>query len=1208
MNWTEQQQTAIDARGSSFVVSAAAGSGKTAVLTERLVQLLSDKESGVRADRIAAVTFTNASASDLKKKLDKRFRQLINDYPSEPFLLRQQVLLQSAKISTINAFCFDILRDNITDQGITSGFGVLEETDEKVIKAQAMDELFDMYSREKYETISYLYDKFCLNDHQPLVDTILGADNFLSSVAMGEKWLDKAISEYKNEFVESVYFEPFFEDICKKLREAVRLAQENLSLINDIFSDMTVKPAQKSLLQAQEDLLRTESILTLAENRRFPDDEEIAYGASFGTLVQVRGNVQHNAALRDIFKKRRDKIKKIIGSVIPSFSSAPQDFSESGRVAEFLCEAVKDFRKIVWEKKCAKNAISFDDGERLLLELLADIDSEGNIVRTEAAERISEFYDIILVDEYQDSNNKQDLIFKLISKGFRIDEKGRAVYGTNAFVVGDVKQSIYRFRQANPKNFLEAVDSSEEYTPESNAPNKFILLNKNFRSSPEVVDFVNFVFGRLMTRTCGECDYTDAEKLYFGAGEYGGDGHEERLTRINLIDTDSNAYSDESIENIEAEMTADKIADMLRRRVQVTENDGSKRDCTFGDFCVLVRTNPAAAVYAKALEKRGIPVKGSDEKGYLKSREISVLTNLLRIIANPLKDVPLASVMVSPMYPFEMKDLAILRTKDKNLSLYSLVRAAADREFSDVEEELCSRCREFVESIAGFRLNAVTMTVSELINHIYDTTDFISVMQQYTDGEKKRANLRLLIHYAQSYEKSSAVDGTGGLSGFVAHLDRVLERDDFYQGKGAADSGDHVVVQTLHKSKGLEYPFVIIAEAGRGFEYDSDVIMCSDDGRMGFVLCEKKYLRRYKTFQQTMLSSEGKRDTRSEELRLLYVGLTRAKQQLFINLRCGSNEKTKLKSLIEECVVCGSDISSLAESAESFADWFWLALMMHGDFAAIVDALELDIGQFGLPSFDCDEKIFDFEICDGKEKIEFKAEEVISEKADPELVDKITKMFDSKYDRTLSETPAKLSVTQIVKKFGENEQLDLRLKRPKFISESRNMTGSERGTAIHTFFQYCSFENAIADTTAEITRLTENGFLTKAQAECISVEKIRAFFATELYKRICSADHIEREKKFTVAVAELNISDSVFDRLRSSDGMIKGIIDLMYEDMDGIVIVDYKSDRGMKEDELRERYRRQLEIYKSALELTTGKKVIGLSLYSIELEKEIVIM
>ncbi len=1206
MEWTKQQETAIYARNSSFIVSAAAGSGKTAVLTERLVELLADEKNQIRADRIAAVTFTNAAASELKKKLDRRFRQLISDRPGEQYLLQQQVLLQSAAIATINSFCFDLLRDNISEQGITSGFGILDENDEKVIRSQAMDELLDLYSSEEYEKLSYLYDKFCINDQQPLIDAIYSTDRFLSSTAAGEKWLDIAVDEYKKDFRDSVYFEAFFEDMSSRLREILRLAEENIKTAADIFYNPDIPQAEKLKNQAAEDWSRVSEFLTLAENRRFPDDEAVEYSTSFSRMVTIRSSTEHNSALKDVYKARRDKIKEEINKIMPCFVSAPRDFEESGKVAELLAEAVKRFRSIVWEKKCAKNSISFDDGERLVLELLSDYDSSGRIVQSEAAKRISEYYDVILVDEYQDSNNKQDLIFKLISKGFSTDGQGRPMYGRNAFVVGDVKQSIYRFRLANPKNFIEVMESAERYTEESEADNKSILLNRNFRSSPQVIDFVNFMFGMLMTRNCGEVDYAEDEKLYFGAVQYKNDSGENRLTRINFINTDSEAVEDiDEDESFEAEITADKIAEMLQNGTEVTERDGTSRKCTPKDFCILVRTNPAANLYAKALEKRGIEAKGSEEKGYLKSREIAVLTDLLRIIANPLKDIPLASVMVSPMYPFDISDIAVLRTYDKKKPLFALVRAAANGELEGLAVDLSVRCSEFLESVDGFRLNSVTMTIAELINSIYDTTDFVSVMQQYTNGEKKRANLRLLIQYAKNYEAAS--EG-GGLSGFVAHIDRVLESGDYEQGKVSAESGDYVTVQTMHKSKGLEYPFVFIAELGYAFRYDSERVMCSDDGRIGFILCDKSLLRRYRTFQQVMLSEEAQREIRSEELRLLYVALTRAKQQLFINLRCGSKEKKRIAELMEKCVVNGSDIKQLAENSRTFSDWFWLCLMMHSKFPDIAEKIGLEAGTFGFPSHDRDDRLFEYRLCEESEVSEIKAEEKTAETADEEMIQQLREMFRHSYDRTLSETPSKLSVTQISKKFTETEDYDFKLKRPAFLSEKGMLTGAERGTAIHTFFQYCSFENAAENPEDEVDRLTEKGFLTRAQADSISIKKVLAFFRSGLYERICRSKNVQREKKFTVAAAHLAISDFVFDRLRDSDGMIKGIIDLMFEEDDGIVIVDYKSDRFTNEEQLRQRYEKQLEIYKAAIELTTGKKVKGLLLYSIEMRKEIVIL
>ncbi|MCM1530253.1 MAG: UvrD-helicase domain-containing protein [Alistipes sp.] len=1209
MNWTEQQKDAIDARNSSIIVSAAAGSGKTAVLTERLVQLLADPGSGVRGDRLIVVTFTNDAAAEMKGRLDSKLRSMINTAEDKSYLLKQQVLLQSAKISTINSFCFELLRDNITDQGITSGFGVLEDTDLKIIQAKAMEELFDYYSEYEYEKISYLYDRFCLNEQQPLENAIIAVDNFLCSVTIGEEWLDKIIAEYRKPFCESVYYNALFESKLNDIQLAVQLAEDNFKALNDIFPDQSTKQAKENYEQAAVDLERAETLLRLAERHEIPSDAERNFIVGFETMKPARGN--YNKAARALFTERRKTFKSILQNAAPAFCSAEADYLECGEVTELLAEAVRKFRQLVWEQKCEKNAISFDDGERLALELLMAYDENGNICQSEVAKRTAEQYDIIMIDEYQDSSNKEDLIFKLLSKNYKLDKNGEPMYGDNAFVVGDVKQSIYGFRLANPENFVYVRSISEPYSSDSRSSNKAITLGKNFRSSREVIDFVNFIFTGIMTRDCGDIDYNGDECLYYGADQYSQPHNDDRRAQLNLIDAD--AIAEESGETSksyspEAEVTAGIIAEMLRKGYPVVQSDGSIRPCEPKDFSILVRKNNLAKAYAEAIEKRGIQAKGTEEKGYLRSQEIAVLTDLLRIIANPLQDVPMAAVLVSPMYEFRNSDLAYIKMFGKKTPFYVTMKSAAEGSIDGFDPIIASRCRVFLEDIDRFRLNSVTMSIGELISCIYDDTDYIAVMQQYSDGEKKRANLRMLIQYAAGYEKNAASYGSGGLSGFLRHIDRILESGDYEQGKVAAASGNYVTVQTLHGSKGLEYPFVFIAETSVGFKFDDKAVACSDDGRIGYVLYDKKIFRKYRTFQQTLLTEEQALATRSEEMRLLYVGLTRAKQKLFVNLNCGERAMKQALSLVDECVVNGGRIKELVSKAKCFADWFWLCMMTQADFPEILDELGLYSGEFGLPAPDRDDEVFTFRVFREQQSEESaESEEEAAAEADDELVNELLELIHSDYDRTYSEIAAKLSVTQIAKKEAETQPFDLTLSRPRFISESGKMTGAERGTAIHTFFQYCSFENAIDDPAAEIERLRQLGYLTAAQADSIPVEKITPFFGSSVYRKLMSAKSYQRELKFTVAAAELDIDDEIVKKFMGTDVMIKGIVDLMYEEEDGIVIVDYKSDRGVSANALRERYRKQLEIYKAALELTTGKRVKGLSLYSIELEQEIVI-
>lgn len=1236
MNYTDQQKDAINARNSSIIVSAAAGSGKTAVLTERLLQLIrmpTDGQKGVSADKIIVVTFTNDAANEMKSRLDTKLRELINNVSDEEreYLLKQQILLQNSKISTIDSFCFELLRDNITEQGITSGFDILDDTANDVIKSQAMEELLDFYSKDKeseeYKDISALYDYFCMKDYKPLTKVIMYVDEFLSSVALAEDWLTKTEDEYKKDFQQSVYYKQFFESVSKQANSILNEFKKNMKRIEQIFPDMNESSAKNHKTQAEEELAKVQYLVQLIKDRKFPTADDREYMKKFKKLESKPKNIVFNEAIREIYSKKRISLKEKFTPIVDSMDKVKDNFNETAQVVALLFKVIRKYREIVWEKKCSKNALSFDDGERLALELLIEKDENGRICQSEIAKRIADLYDVIMIDEYQDSNNKQDLIFKLISKNFKYDSDGNPMYGDNVFLVGDVKQSIYGFRLANPKNFIDVMQKSKSYPDSGNSKNQSIFLNENFRSSKETIDFINYIFKEIMTEKCGGIDYSlKDEQLHFGAKKYDKSETESRVTDIMLINTDSLETDEnddneaEVIESPEAEIIADKIAQMIADKVQVVKDDeGATRDCEASDFCILLRKKAFMSTYVKALQKRGISARGSEEQGYLKSQEVAILIDLLRVIANPLQDVPLTVVMFSPMYMFSLEEIAYIKTKaidkkdqkiDRKKLMYQVIIEAVNGEIEDFDPQLAEKCRKFVRSLENFRFDSVTMTIGELITSIYDNTDFMSVMQLYKDGEKKRANLRMLIKYAQDYEKFASADGRGGLSGFLRHIDRVSEESDYNQGKVPVFSRDYVTVQTLHKSKGLQYPFVFICETSSKFRFDSDSVMCSDDCRIGFILHNKNFVRRYKTFQHTLLKDEKSEDTRSEEMRLLYVGMTRAEQKLFVTLKCGQKSKEKLLKLVENCVINDSNINNLVAEANSFSDWLWLCLMMHGEFPAIADCIGLDIENSGFPAHDESKKLFDIEYFDKIPRVSESDEEKQMPEADSELTEQIKSIMESEYDFTLSETPEKLTVTQILEKLdGNNSKFNSSLERPAFMTE-KGATGSERGTAIHTFFQYCSFESAEKDADAEITRLNNNGFLTKIQTDIVreNISKIEAFFKSDLYIRIKSAvksGKCEREKKFLVKFSDLKKKNTVFENIINSDSMIKGVVDLIYEEDDGLVIVDYKSDKVYSADTLIKSYSNQLEFYKLAVELITGKKVKALVIYSVELEKAI---
>ena len=1220
VKWTKEQENTINAVNSSLIVSAAAGSGKTAVLTERLVKLISNPESGVRADRIIAVTFTNDAASELKKRLDKKLSKLIKENPSDTHLIQQQILLQNAKISTINSFCFEILRDHITDEGITSGFRVIEETYNKVLKSQAMDELIEYYSQNEYDKLSFMYDCFCKNNIDRIKIVIEDVDRFLSSVAFTDEWLDTAVSEYRKDFQDTIYYKCLMENLDK----ALTISEECCNELEKAFDgDTTNKKYNNTLEKLNIESVRIKSFRNKLMNGVIPDKDEFDKVNKFGKIIKDRKlQYSFNEDNWNTMIKKRGTYKNYVKKACEFCEDFENTFSLSAKVTEILVEMVKEYQSILWKKKCAKNAISFDDGERIALKILSKRDEDGNIVQSETAKQIADFYDIIMIDEYQDSNNKEDMIFKLISKDYHLDENKKPMYGSNAFLVGDVKQSIYRFRLTNPENFIATVESSEKYTSTSNAINKKIALNKNFRSSREVINFVNYIFSRIMSRKCGDVDYnSDEEILHFGATAYDNDGS-DRLTHIAFIketntedENDNDEEKSQSIRNkndkptAEALYTARKIKEMLDSGAEVICENGEKRPCRPSDFCILLRKNKSIKMYTKALEKLGIPSNNKEEKGYLQSYEITVLINLLKIIDNPLLDVPMTAVMTSPMYMFKISEIAYIKSIDNTLPLFSVMQNMVSNNNDSHNSGLVERCIRFLKALENFRLDSITMTVGELINKIYDTTDFISVMQLYSDGERKRANLRSLIQHARNYENFVSFENNGGLSGFLRHIDTILQNDkDFEQIRSSAPSGDYVSVMTLHKSKGLEFTFVFIAETDPSNNNDKSIVLCSPDGKIGYTLYENSpesyKLIKYNTYQKDSIKEENERNDRSESMRLMYVGFTRAKQKLFINLKINEKTVKKIETLISNY---NEDISEQACEYKCFSEWLWLCLMQHTDFEDIAKEIDID-SHLNIPEPLCNDRIFEYEfveidnVNEDDSVYESKEESVV---ADDDLYNKIKSIIYNKYDSIFSQMPAKYSVTQLTGKNRLNSEIDFKLKRPAFMSEKTILTGAERGTAIHTFFQYCIFENAINNPENEIKRITDMGYISPAQSEVIDPEKVKAFFESSLYQRIKNAINVWREKKFTVAVSELDIKNDIIEKLQKSDSMIKGIIDLMFEEDDGLVIVDYKSDRGVSEKHLAERYKMQIQLYKSAMELITGKSVKETYLYSIEMEKAI---
>ncbi len=1199
--WTDRQLDAINAENTAVIVSAAAGSGKTSVLVERLLRLLSDEENKISADRIIVVTFTNDAAAQMKQRLSEALSERIEAEPENMWLRRQQSLIPSAKISTIHSFCFDMIRENVRSLDISAGFRILDDTEERLLTAKASAAVFEEMYEKDPGMMNFLSDFTggeVRGDGQ-LEAVVLEIYRFLSSQPFPDEWLDKAAERYGSPFDEKK------DPLAEIYAELVLEDMNRLAMLADHAAELCSEAGESKaygVILSERDMF-----LSLAEKA---SDAELEWNERFGFPPQKWETARYpkteegspERAVVDKVKSIRDNYKKkyteLVNKNIFTKEDISDDYEKNHTVLKELSAIVKAVSEEVRRMKSERNALGFSDAEQLSVKLLCERDGNGEIRPSVLAKELSGYYKLIMIDEFQDANNTQNLIFRMLSHNGTAD-KG----GDNFFAVGDVKQSIYRFRLANPKIFTGVLDSSEPYREGFSGDSAAVLLNRNFRSSGDVVDFVNDVFENIMTVRTGGIDYTEAERLEAGAVYpeadraaefiFAGETGESVSPAADSEDEPEEEGQTAAEVNAEAYAAALKIKSMLG--VAKVYEKGAERPCECRDFCILLRDRARGRLYADALAGFGIRAVCEETAGYLRSREIAVLINLLTVIDNPMKDIPLMSVLMSPMFMLTADEAAELRlmTENRGDRMYKCVLAALDKENS-VKYSAVGKLEHFSEIYGNLRVCAATQSLSRLIRTVYDSTDFLSSVQAYADGEQKKANLRLLLEYAESYDSNSA----GGLSGFIRYLHDISENGgDFVRASAVPSAGNAVSVKTIHKSKGLEYPFVFLCGTSKPFN-KSDInarMQINLDYGIGFRIQDREKLKLYDSFPRYVLSRLNLRETVSEEMRLLYVALTRARERLFITVP--DNEKTarRIEDICTEIAAAGG-IEGAAEKAGSMQDWLLSVLLTHPDGKAVRKDTELPVRESrarikvtysGKDSTESTEKAAEsFPLPDG------------------ESVRLLLDRFSFKYDSRLPETLARLTITEIAK--SESEEIFLR--RPEFSAAAGGLTAAEAGTAMHTFMQYADYAAAEADPVSQAEILTEKGILSEAEKNALRYEKLSAFFRSELYGRMKKSPEIRREQKFLIEISQLGLDGGLGMEYNNTDGMLQGIADCFFAEEDGIVLVDYKTDRVSEEKVLADRYRRQLVLYGAALEKIFGRKVRGAYLYSFALDKEVKII
>lgn len=1170
-NWTDEQKHAIFASGGSVLVSAAAGSGKTAVLVERVIQKIISRENPVPADRLLVVTFTKAAAAEMKQRVAAALAGRIAEQPDNSYLLEQQLLLSKAHISTIHAFCADMLRTHFEIPGISPDFRIADDTEITLIKQRTADSVISQFYEQDDPGFLTLADFFGSRNDQLLTSQVLLVYEFIRSHPFPLKWLDKQQARYRSALDHGVFpwEELVFEYVCDACDYAV-----SLSKMAEHMMDGDAEMTQSYLETFLSDREYFQSLSDLAQNKDWDVLVSKAVGHKFQNLKPLRA--YNDPEKKEIVSSMRGELKSVAakcGDVLGKCGKREDVFKDIELlypVISTLFDVVREVYAQIEQAKKEKNILDFSDLELLTLQLLLE-EKDGHIAKTPLALQYQEQFDEIMVDEYQDTNEVQDAIFHALSR----DE-------TNLFMVGDVKQSIYRFRKAMPELFLK---KSQTYHPfDGTTFPARIQLDANFRSRSEVTSAVNFFFGCLMSPALGEVDY--GKEMLHAQADY--PATKDCETRVDIIDCSDTPSEDEKRIVYEARHIAAEIRRMLAEKTMVYDH-GTERPCRLNDFCILLRSvKDKASVFEEEFQKQGLPIWSDSSCGYLGSEEIAVMMNLLKVIDNPLQDIPLLSVLVSPMYGLSPDEIAEIRLVDRELPLYLALCRFGERGNTKVIS--------FLKQIDAFRQYAAVSRLDQLIERIYDQTGFIALASASQTGEQRAANLRLLLEYATYYEQA----GYRGVSGFIRYIDRALEQGSDLSGANVLNESANVVrLMTIHHSKGLEFPICFLADLSKKFnkiDLYGDVLLHPDLG-IAMKVRDQQLLKRYSTLPYEALAITSEKEMLSEELRTLYVAMTRAKERLILVASCPNPEKM-IAGLRWKLGSMKIPSAFFLQNQNSYAEWIFSALLYHPSFYQERTGLS----KADYPVSNLQPPEINIRVCDplSEQEVELpvsgKEEDILPNQ---ELLSEFERNFSYRYPyQAAVALPSKLAVTQLAKMSEESSVI---LARPAFLT-GRKFTAAERGTILHRFMQHIDL--CAADAAEEIKRQLNNGFLNEEQASTIVTDQVNAFLNSALAERMRAAGvKLYREFKFMYDVD----ANELFG-LRDAQGeriLLQGVADAVLIEDDGLIIIDYKTDHVLEEDELKNRYRNQLSIYAKALAQSFGLPVKQCLLYSLQLMKEI---
>ncbi len=1174
--WTAEQTSAITSKNQNLLLSAAAGSGKTAVLVERIISRITDADNPMDADRLLVVTFTNAAANEMRERIIAALERKISENPQDAHLLRQLTLVKKAQITTIDSFCIDVLHKYFVEANLSPDFGIADPTECKVMLEEALDNVINkMYDDVEFgadflELIeSYTNSK--ANDVN-FRELLISIYYFSQSLPYPDVWLDDAGEKFNisGKFSENSYKDIIIEEAHSEIKRiiseyGIMLELAAKDMLDDFLGILTIEQnffAECLKISDYDELKKRIDDFVFERKRRVPKDMTPIY---VDDINEMRDKVRYRR-----MGKLREKLLNL--------TSQQQENAIKKMHPLMVClsETVKRLSQEFTEMKSKKNILDFSDCEHYCLNILT---KDGK--NTEIAELLKNSFDEIYIDEYQDTSKLQEAIFSAIKSQ------------NNLFMVGDIKQSIYRFRNTDPLLFKT---KRENFSKDETAEDRKIILSKNFRSRENILDCVNCIFERIMSAEAGEIDYNEDEKLYLGA-DYPDDALNpiDTETEIAIIDTKSIEEENDDFEKIELEAIycAKRIAELVESGVMVFDK-GEYRKITYSDICIISRNvKDNAIILNSVFAEFGIPCFAESTGGYFESREVEIILSLLSVIDNPYQDLPLLSVLRSIIFNVSSDELAKIRCYDRRKTFYDAVKACA---LTDTPEGKTSR--EIVEIIEDLCEKSRRMSVSELVLEIYNTTGFYDAQQTMTNGTIRRANLRLLYNRAKAYEST----GLRGLYSFIKFInDYKNTGNDLEAAKQISEYNDAVRIMSIHKSKGLEFPVVILFAAEHKFNLQDlhrSVLYHSEQG-YGPKFVDTDLRITYTFAPRAALESALYQESVAEEMRILYVALTRAKEKLII---IGADKDIKKK--VRNCLSgeIGYRIGgSVVSEHTSYLDWIIMALVDHESCGEpLRKYVEADRS---MHLYDHNSK-FNINVISSVEELYLAREEECTEKAKEKSFDDILSFFDFEY-ANIDDTklPSKVTVSEL-KKRKEDQRLEDGVeifKKPVKVTEKTSgLSSAEIGIAYHTVLQRYDLATppeTKEDVKAQIDIIREKGFLTEEEAGVINPEKILKFFKSGTGRMMLSAKEVKREVMFCVSIIAKNFITTTNSE---KEIMLQGVIDCLLITDEGLVIIDYKTDRNFDAEDTVEKYRIQLDCYQYAAEKIFQKPVISRILFMLD--------